>query len=158
MAQKPVLIVVAGPNGSGKTSLTEKLLQPQWMAGCIYVNPDRIAQDDFGDWNSPDAVLNAARKAQAIRESCLGEHRSLAFESVLSAQDKIDFILRAKDCAVAAVLADRAYSYDNSVENAEPRLLFKTGDGSLRKVYSPINSWAHWIAQSVQEPSSGKHP
>ncbi len=39
-AEKPVLIVVAGPNGSGKTTITEKLLRHEWMAGCTYINPE----------------------------------------------------------------------------------------------------------------------
>ena len=29
--KKPVLIVIAGPNGSGKTSITHKILQHDWM-------------------------------------------------------------------------------------------------------------------------------
>ncbi|HRC73504.1 MAG TPA: zeta toxin family protein [Candidatus Competibacter sp.] len=94
---KPRLIVVAGPNGSGKTSITQQLLMHEWMDGCVYVNPDFIARDEFGDWNAPDAVIQAAQRAAAIRESCLSENRSLAFETVLSAPDKMDFIRRARD-------------------------------------------------------------
>ena len=93
---RPRLIVVAGPNGSGKTSVTEQLLRHVWMDGCVYVNPDNIARDEFGDWNSPEAVLAAARKAETLREQCLAEKKSLAFETVLSAPDKIDFLRRAK--------------------------------------------------------------
>ena len=32
-------------------------------------------------------------------------------------------------------LVDRAYIYDNSVENAVPQLLFRTVDGTVRKRY-----------------------
>lgn len=67
------------------------------MGGCVYVNPDQIAQDEFGDWNAPDAVIKAANKASAIRETCLLERRSLAFESVFSGADKVDFVQRAAD-------------------------------------------------------------
>lgn len=94
-AGKPRLIVVAGPNGAGKTSITEQLLRHEWMSGCEYVNADNIARDCYGDWNSPDAVRRAAVQAAALRENCLREGRSLAFETVLSMPDKIDFIRRA---------------------------------------------------------------
>lgn len=94
---KPRLIVVAGPNGSGKTSITQQLLMHEWMDGCVYVNPDFIARDEFGDWNAPDAVIQAAKRAADIREDCLTAGRSLAFETVLSTPDKMDFIRRAAD-------------------------------------------------------------
>ena len=96
MSDRPRLIIVAGPNGTGKTSITEQLLLHEWMTGCVYVNPDFIARDQFGDWNSYDSVLKAAQKATEIREQCLSEGNSLAFETVLSAPDKVDFIRRAK--------------------------------------------------------------
>jgi predicted ABC-type ATPase len=95
--KKPLLIVIAGPNGSGKTSLTNKILQHEWVETCEYINPDNIARDVFGDWNDKDAVLNAAKLAQEKRELCLKEKRSLIFETVLSAKDKIDFIIKAKN-------------------------------------------------------------
>jgi len=67
----PKLIVVAGPNGSGKTTITEKLLRHEWMEGCVYINPDFIAQQEFGDWNSPEAVIKAVNRAKEMREDCL---------------------------------------------------------------------------------------
>lgn len=96
MKLKPNLIIIAGPNGSGKTSVTNKILQHEWTEGCIYINPDLIAQDKFGDWNSPDAVLNAVKYAEKLREDCLINKQSLIFETVLSGDDKIDYIIRAK--------------------------------------------------------------
>jgi predicted ABC-type ATPase len=94
---KPRLIVIAGPNGSGKTSLTETLLRHLWLKDCVYINPDNIARDDFGDWNSPAAIRKATQEAYIRREQCLFHTESLAFESVLSAPDKLDFMKRAKD-------------------------------------------------------------
>ena len=52
--EKPKLLIVAGPNGSGKTSVTSKILKHSWIEGCEYINPDNIARDVFGDWNSPE--------------------------------------------------------------------------------------------------------
>ena len=53
---KPVLIVIAGPNGSGKTTVTSKILKHEWMEDAVYINPDIIAQEIFGDWNSVNAI------------------------------------------------------------------------------------------------------
>lgn len=65
---QPILIVIAGPNGSGKTTVTSQLLQSDWIEDAIYVNPDNVAQEKFGDWNSQYAVLNAARYCESLRE------------------------------------------------------------------------------------------
>lgn len=198
---KPRLIVVAGPNGAGKTSITEQLLRHEWMGGCEYVNPDYIARDEFGDWNAPDAIKKAAIQAEEVRERCVKHGLSLAFETVLSMPDKIDFIQRAKqagyfvrvffvgtddpsinakrvalrvmegghdvpiskiiarytrslaNCSVVARIADRAYIYDNSVDNASAKLLFRTAEGKLIKHYGDINPWALEILREINPES-----
>ena len=43
---KPVLIVIAGPNGSGKTTITSRVLHHEWLEDSIYINPDNIAQKE----------------------------------------------------------------------------------------------------------------
>ncbi|HSK00848.1 MAG TPA: zeta toxin family protein, partial [Kofleriaceae bacterium] len=92
----PVLLVIAGPNGSGKTTVTVRLRQDRWSEGVEYLNPDDIARDRFGDWNSPTAVLEAARWTSARREELLALRAGVAFETVFSAPDKLDFVERAK--------------------------------------------------------------
>ena len=62
----PKLIVVAGPNGAGKTTITEKLLRHEWMDDCVYINPDIIAQEKFGGWNSQEAIIKAANHSQKM--------------------------------------------------------------------------------------------
>jgi predicted ABC-type ATPase len=93
-ATRPRLLIVAGPNGAGKTTVTDAGLAHQWFAGCEYINPDLIAQRELGDWNDPKAVLKAAQLATERREACLRQGRSLAFETVFSAPDKVDFVRR----------------------------------------------------------------
>lgn len=95
-SRKPEMIIIAGPNGSGKTSVTKKFLHHEWASGTLYINPDEIAKDVFGDWNSHEAVIKAANYSADLREKCLKEHRGFVFETVMSADDKVDFIIRAK--------------------------------------------------------------
>ena len=191
---RPVLIVIAGPNGSGKTTITSKILKHEWLEGAVYVNPDLVAQDRFGDWNSPEAVLQAAQYCEQQREDCLKSGQSLIFETVLSSEGKVDFIRRAREagyfirlffvstshptinasriakrvmqgghdvpitkiisryqksilnCKRIASFADRVYVYDNSVDNAEARLLFRMTDGKPFKRYTDdIPLWAQAI-------------
>lgn len=196
--KKPILIVIAGPNGSGKTSITRKILQHQWLEDCVYINPDDIAKDTFGDWNSNEAVLKAAILSTQMREDCIAEGKSLIFETVFSATDKIDFVKRAKDkgyfiriffvgtesptinasriarrvmegghdvpitkiisrysksianCCIVSKIVDRAYIYDNSVEFAEPTLLFRVIDGVITKEYTSNIQWAKPILDFIK--------
>ena len=190
----PVLIVIAGPNGSGKTTITSKILRHEWLEDALYINPDQVAQDKFGDWNSPEAVLKAAQYCEEQREACLKSGQSLIFETVLSSEGKVDFIQRAHEagyfirlffvstnhttinalriaqrvmegghdvpipkiisryqksilnCKRVAAIADRVYVYDNSVDDAEARLLFRMTDGKPFKRYTDdIPLWAQTI-------------
>ncbi len=96
LLKKPILIVIAGPNGTGKTSITNKILEHEWVENCLYINPDNIAKETFGDWNSNEAVLKAAKLSAEMRETCIEQQKGLIFETVLSADDKIEFIKKAK--------------------------------------------------------------
>lgn len=191
---RPVLIVIAGPNGSGKTSVTSKILHHEWLEDSEYINPDNVARDVFGDWNNQESVLKAANYCNKWREKCLSERKSHIFETVMSAADKVDYILRAKEagffirlffvstesptinakrvanrvlngghdvpilkiisrydksianCIALAPYVDRLYVYDNSIENAEARLLFRLSDGELAKRYvEELPNWASTI-------------
>lgn len=197
LVHKPVLIVIAGPNGSGKTSVTSKILKHEWMEDAVYINPDLVAQERFGDWNSPEAIRKAVVYCQEWREQCLAEQKSLIFETVLSADDKIDFIGRAKEagffvrlffvctesptinasriaqrvikgghdvpitkiisryqksilnCKYIATKVDRTYLYDNSVDDAEQKLLIRLSDGLIAKRY--VNELPEWAKQIIEE-------
>jgi predicted ABC-type ATPase len=186
---RPVLLVIAGPNGAGKTTVTARLREERWSEGVEYLNPDEIARDRFGDWNSPTAVLEAARWTEARREELLAAGLGIAFETVLSTPSKLDFVARACDkgyfvrvffvgtsdprinaarvagrfmegghtvpiekivgryarsmgnLSAAVRLADRAYVYDNSVDDTEARLCMRTHEGQLRKIYGDLPEW-----------------
>jgi predicted ABC-type ATPase len=75
--EKPELIIIAGTNGAGKTLFMQKLLQKECTNNTTYIN---INEDHCAEW----------------RERCINEKQSFVFETVMSSEDKIDFINRAK--------------------------------------------------------------
>lgn len=197
--RKPLLIVIAGPNGSGKTTITSRVIRHQWAETCEYINPDEVAQHVFGDWNDLEAVRKAVDYCDDLRERLLRERKDMIFETVLSSDGKVDFIRRAKkagyfvrvffictatpeinasrvanrvmkgghdvpitkiisryeraisNMAIITPLIDRAYFYDNSVDNRDACPLFRTADGILAKQYTEaIPDWAANIYNKVK--------
>ena len=197
--KKPILIVIAGPNGSGKTSTTRLVIKHEWTEQCVYINPDEIAQTKFGDWNDPNAVRKSVEYCEEWREQLLKEHKDFIFETVLSSDGKVDFLKRAKaegyfirmffictetpsinaaritkrvmegghdvpiqkiisrylkaitNATKVATFADRAYFYDNSIDDQEARILFRTTDCKLAKQYTDsIPQWARTIKAKLK--------
>ena len=196
--KKPLLIVIAGPNGSGKTTITKRVIHHAWADSCEYINPDEIAQNVFGDWNDKAAVLKAVQYAEQRRNELLANRQDIIFETVLSSQGKVDFIRKAKEegyfvriffvctanppinasrvanrvmkgghdvpitkiisryqksienmCVLSSVI-DRAYFYDNSIDDHEAQLLFRTTDGQIQKQYTTsLPEWAKMIYQQI---------
>lgn len=92
---KPNLIIIAGPNGSGKTTITKEILKHNWAKNTTYINPDEIAQEKFGGWNDKQSFIDAANDAQKIRDNCIKNQENLIFETVFSTEEKIDFVEKA---------------------------------------------------------------
>jgi len=148
---RPRLLIVAGPNGAGKTTVTDAGLAHQWFAGCEYINPDLIAQRELGDWNDPSAVLQAAQLATERRETCLREQRSLAFETVFSAPDKVVFVRR----GIAAGFFVRLFfvgtdSPDINAARVARRMLQGGHEVPIRKI---LDRWARSIANCAMVAS-----
>ena len=197
--RKPVLIVIAGPNGSGKTSTTRLVIKHEWAEQCVYINPDEIAQSKFGDWNDVNALRQAVEYCEEWREQLLREYKDFIFETVLSSDAKVNFLKRAKEegyfirmffiCTESPAInaarianrvmegghdvpilkiisryekaiinaikvagfADRAYFYDNSIDNQNAQLLFRTVDGKFAKKYvETFPQWTETIIESIR--------
>ena len=196
MNNKPVLVVAAGPNGAGETTITEQLLKHTWLNNTTYINPDNIAQEKFGGWNDKKSFIKAANYAQKVREECLQNKQNLAFETVFSTNEKIEFVQKAMDsgffvrlffiatydpainakrialrfnkgghevhinkifsrhfksianCASIIILVDRAYIYDNSIDDVIPKLIFRIENDKnnhIVKQYEHLNDWTQII-------------
>ena len=85
-AINPVVLVFAGPNGSGKTSLARAL-----SVFGTYVNADDLKKEyDLTD-------LEAAKQGEALRNSLLERGRDFSFETVLSTERNLLLLQKAKE-------------------------------------------------------------
>lgn len=82
----PEVLVFAGPNGSGKSTITR-------MAKTVgeYINADDIKKTTLC------SDLEAAMKAEELREKMLCEKKDFTFETVLSTERNLNLLMRAKD-------------------------------------------------------------
>lgn len=83
--KKPEIIVFAGPNGSGKTTIVRfaKIIEP-------YINADDIKKTNLC------TDLEAAQLAEKLREKCVADRMSFTFETVLSTERNLKLLKRAK--------------------------------------------------------------
>ena len=82
----PEVIVFAGPNGSGKTTITG-------MAKTVgeYINADDIKRTTLC------TDLEAAQKAEELREKMVSEKKEFTFETVLSTDRNLLLLKKAKE-------------------------------------------------------------
>ena len=82
----PEVVVFAGPNGSGKTTITR-------MAKVVgeYINADDIKRTTLC------SDLEAAIKAEELREKMIAEQKNFTFETVLSTERNLLLLRKAKE-------------------------------------------------------------
>lgn len=86
MPARPVMTVIAGPNGSGKTVLFRALVAQGFDPG-VHINADDIA---LTLPPSRDRDRQAQAVAQEMRDACIRDRTGFTFETVMSHPSKIE--------------------------------------------------------------------
>lgn len=123
----PEIIVFAGPNGSGKTTVTSlaKVIAP-------YINADDIKRATLC------FDMEAAVKAEELREDALQKGESFTFETVLSTNRNLDLLKRAKAngyfirCSIFMIIQSARFAYLRNVKTST--LYGKMNFGVRRKL------------------------
>jgi len=149
--QSPHLVVLAGPNGSGKTTIAPRLLKGK-LAVSEFVNADLIASGlSVFD---PDLAAMAAGRVMLSRLRELAAHRAdFAFETTLASRSFAPWIeelkaldyhfhlvflwLSSPDLAVARV-ADRVRMGGHNVPEAVVRRRYRAGLRNFFSRYRPL--------------------
>lgn len=99
------VVVFAGPNGSGKTSLIDDIketglatVQNVYPVPTLFINPDQVAKDLQGEFADQDARdVAAARAAVSMRAEAIDNRLPFAFETVMSHPSRINEMLMLKE-------------------------------------------------------------
>jgi predicted ABC-type ATPase len=117
--QRPVMVVVAGSNGAGKTTFYHAHLQP---SGLRMINSDILARELGVD------AYGAAKMAGALRQRLLEQRESFVFETVFSdpVGEKLAFLKAALEAGYNVVLCFIGLA---SPETSDQRVAMRVSQG-----------------------------
>jgi len=161
--QAPHVMMFAGPNGSGKTSLIDDIkqtglstLRGHYPVPERFINPDQVAKDLRGSFLNQDARDAAAQAAAvAARAEAIGNKMSFAFETVMSHPSRINEMLLLKEQGYQLFLV--FITTDNPEKNVDRvKFRYETGTTTGHFVwgYHPTPS----ISRDSRARDSGRRP
>ncbi len=167
---RPVLVLVAGPDGAGKSTLAAGLREEEWSKGLDFVSAGSLTATRFHELVRGDGrglaietafagvgAVSFLRRAKAsgcfVRVFFVGTsdpriNAARITARVLAGGESVSFdrMLRSyvrsmANLSAAIRLADRVYVYDNSVDGAEARLAARIASGRLCRLYGALPEW-----------------
>lgn len=101
MADSPLLLIVGGPNGSGKTTVAKQFSESR---GIPYLGADAIAEQ-LNPSNPANAAISASRTFSRTIRQLIAERQSFICESTLSGLTLKNFLGAARESGYAIEIA-----------------------------------------------------
>ena len=144
-------LIIAGPNGSGKTTFAREFLVGEWACE-TFVNADLIAAG-FAPFRPADAAAKAMRLMAEVMHACVKDRKDFAIESTLAGRSYIGLIrewqeigylvkivyLRLASVEVAVKrVRTRVAQGGHDVQNEVVRRRFERGWENFQRIYRPL--------------------
>lgn len=140
MTSDPVLHLLAGSNGAGKSTFVARVLQP--VTALPFVNADVIAADRW-----PDAAAEHAYEASLLaaeqRARLMADRASFITETVFSHESKVDLVRTAVEAGYLVRLHVILVPVDVTVGRVDQRVRaggHEVPEGKIRERYARL--WA----------------
>ncbi|MFT4046879.1 MAG: zeta toxin family protein [Solimonas sp.] len=115
----PLLHLLAGPNGSGKTTFHEQVLGP--VTGLPFINADLIARERWPG-SGRDRSYEAAKIAGQRRDEMIAQRRSFIAETVFSHPSKVELIRQARSAGFLVIVHVILVPLTLSIRRVEARV------------------------------------
>lgn len=161
---RPRALIIAGPNGSGKTTFAGRFLTGEW-ASETFINADLIAAG-IAPFKPEDAAVKAMRLMAEMMHSYVKARKDFAVESTLSGRTYVRLIKEWKKAGYAVkIVYLRISSADLAIQRVRVRVAqgghnvpdevirrrFKQGWDNFRHIYRPIvDGWQVYDANGSE--------
>ena len=132
---RPQMFLVAGVNGSGKSSFTRNIIRKH--PALKIIDPDAIAKDMTGSFATIDSeALGAGKSALMMVQQCINGNQSFIVESTISGRVYLRYLEMAKKAGFKTILV---YVALKSAEMSAQRVASRVSRGGHNIPMNDIN-------------------